>query len=452
MWRSVLISFLVLVWGTAAATPLHPRVRDLIDRLARARATENNGPWCDVTDFGAKCNNATDDTEALQAAIDHCSGTVTLPEGKTCLSHALSLRNGTQLKIPTNAVLKAFPDPSKWDNRSLYLVHAGNTYDTSIFGGGTIDGSGNEWWKVPGGARPHLFNNNIVHNYSIRDVRLINSGRGVIGFGAPCSDVMVDGITILEPAIGNSDGIDVQCDGFIVQNSVVENGDDSICMKSTPAGSARNGLIRNCTVRNGVHLHPATDNYPGLAGGLVLGTAVAPGMENITYRNCTVEGALAGIRIKFRPSQVGFVRNIVFENIRIINPVVYAIDVLMSSNHEDLRTDTPSTTDIPSAWRPHTVDLQNITFRDVSGVLGHVPTEVCGKGRICPRAVARFQCTPTYPCRGMQVEHVHVRGFKPYNHTVHGRSVRVQACTFVNFSASRWVDVSPPSCSPQGQG
>ena len=40
-----------------------------------------------------------------------------------------------------------------------------------------------------------------------------------------------------------------------------------------------------------------------MTGGLVLGTAVAPTMENITYTNCTVEGALAGIRIKFRPSQ-----------------------------------------------------------------------------------------------------------------------------------------------------
>ena len=84
-------------------------------------------------------------------------------------------------------------------------------------------------------------------------------------------------------------------------------------------------------------------------------------MENITYSNCTfpvhlrgslslslslslshslmllgagtVEGALAGIRIKFRPSQMGSVKNILFENIRIVDPVVYAIDIIMSSDH-----------------------------------------------------------------------------------------------------------------------
>jgi polygalacturonase len=47
----------------------------------------------------------------------------------------------------------------------------------------------------------------------------------------------------------------------------------------------------------------------------VFGTAIAPAMENITYSNCTVHGALAGIRIKFRPTQFGFVRNILFEDI-----------------------------------------------------------------------------------------------------------------------------------------
>eukprot|EP01052_Picozoa_sp_SAG31_P029311 SAG31_NODE_2903_length_4928_cov_6.524746_4_plen_553_part_00 len=427
-----------------SAAPLHPRVRILLQRLERARAAEQagGGTVCAVTDaqFGAKCDGITDDTTALQAAINGCTGTVALPDGKTCLSHALSLLNGTQLKIPGHSVLKAFPDPSKWDNRSLYLVHAAGTHGTAIFGGGTIDGSGNEWWKVAGGNRPHLFNNNAVHNYSIRDVRLINSGRGILGFGAPCSDVIVDNVSISEPAIGNSDGIDVSCDGFVIQNSLVQNGDDSICMKSTAAGSAKNGLIRGCTVKNGKQLWPATKNYPGMAGGLVLGTAVAPAMENITYSNCTVEGALAGIRIKFRPSQMGSVKNILFENIRVVNPVVYAIDIIMSSDH--------ISTSQPEFVGERTVDLQAVTIRNVEGTLGPVPQDVCGIGRICPRAVARFSCTSEFPCHGMRLEHVHVAGFKPYNTTDKGRRVEVEACTFNNFSAASWLDVSPASCAP----
>ena len=235
--RALLLVLVPLSAPAHAATPVHPRVRVLLDRLERARANEQGdlgGSQCLVSDprYGAKCDGGTDDTVALQAAIAACAGTVALPEGKTCLSRGLALRNGTRLRIPGQSVLKALPDPSKWDNRSLFLLHAGNTHGTTIFGGGTIDGSGNEWWKIAGGNRPHLFNNDAVHNYTIRDVRLINSGRGVLGFGAPCSDVIVDNVTISEPAIGNSDGIDVSCDGFLIQNSLVQNGDDSICMKS----------------------------------------------------------------------------------------------------------------------------------------------------------------------------------------------------------------------------
>ena len=90
----------------SATAPLHPRVRVLLDRLEWARAQERSGPECLVTDarFGARCDSATDDTAALQAAIDGCAGTVTLPDGRTCLSHTLALRNRTQLRIPDHAV------------------------------------------------------------------------------------------------------------------------------------------------------------------------------------------------------------------------------------------------------------------------------------------------------------------------------------------------------------
>ena len=38
--------------------------------------------------------------------------------------------------------------------------------------------------------------------------------------------------------------------------------------------------------------------------------------------------ALAGVRVKFRPTQQGYVRGVVFEDIVIRNPVAYAVDVM----------------------------------------------------------------------------------------------------------------------------
>mmetsp|Transcript_72427 Transcript_72427/g.120729 ORF Transcript_72427/g.120729 Transcript_72427/m.120729 type:complete len:439 (+) Transcript_72427:69-1385(+) len=423
---------LLLVASTAALTsaPLHPRVVMLLDQLKRERALEPRGDSaveCLATDFGARCDGITNDTLALQKAIDVCSGTVSLPNGRTCLTHGLALRNGTRFKIPGSAVLKAFPNATAWNNKSLHLIEVRDVRDVVVFGGGTVDGSGSTWWQVAGGDRPHMFYTGNMHNITFRDLKLVNSGRGLLGLGAPCSNVIVDNLTLLEPAIANSDGIDISCDGFVVQNCHVQNGDDSICMKSKEEGSARNGLVRNCTIRNGVQLLPATRNYPGHAGGLVLGTAVSPAMENITFSNCTVEGALAGIRIKFRPSQFGFARNVLFEGITIRSPIAYAIDVIMDSDHAQ-------------AGSPRTVDLQNITMRDVRGFLGPVPRADCGVGNVCPRAVARFLCTAEYPCHNMRLEHVHVHGFKP-------TPKFDEPCSFTNVSGSG-LDIDPPGCTP----
>ena len=184
------------VGAAPLALRLNPRVQLLLDQLARTRQQTSEGSDaadCLVTDAwhhgGAKCDNTTDDTLALQAAIDNCASgaTVSLPAGKTCLTHTIFLRNGTQLRIPGNAVLKAVPEPLKWDNKSLWLVEINNARGMQIFGGGTIDGSGNEWWKVPNGKRPHLFHNEQLHNFTIRDVRLTNSGPSRASFACKSS-------------------------------------------------------------------------------------------------------------------------------------------------------------------------------------------------------------------------------------------------------------------------
>ena len=141
--------------------------------------------------------------------------------------------------------------------------------------------------------------------------------------------------------------------------------------------------------------------------------------------------------------------NILFENIRIVDPVVYAIDIIMSSDHVSAsHEDSLARRDSTVGGQARTVDLQEVTIRNVEAVLGPVPQEVCGIGRICPRAVARFSCSSEFPWHGMALEHVHVAGFKPYNITDKGRHVEVQACTFTNFTASSWLDVSPAACKP----
>lgn len=160
--------------------------------------------------------------------------------------------------------------------------------DIAVYGQGTIDGSGEGWWFDARfvDARPRLFHMQSVRNVSFRGVTLTHSAAMTLTFISPCYDALVDGVTIYNPAVGQTDGIDMGCDGAVIQNTAVTNGDDAICMKS----GAKNVLVRNCTVRNGPAFPGAL--FPGLSGGLVLGTDDwvhdDDAIDNVTYSNCTV--------------------------------------------------------------------------------------------------------------------------------------------------------------------
>ena len=160
--------------------------------------------------------------------------------------------------------------------------------DIAVYGQGTIDGSGEGWWfdEKFQDARPRLFHMQNVRNVSFRGVTLTHSAAMTLVFLSPCYDALVEGVTIYNPAVGQTDGVNMGCDGAVIQNTAVTNGDDAICMKS----GARNVLVRNCTVRSGPTFPGAL--FPGLSGGLVLGTDdwvhADDAMTNVTYSNCTV--------------------------------------------------------------------------------------------------------------------------------------------------------------------
>ena len=292
---------------------------------------------CSVIHWGARCDNATDDTLAIQSALDACAhSVVTFPMDRTCLSFPLRFHDGTSVHLPVGARLKAYPNIDRWAEWCLpgpepdpstqepppmppmqppmppmppppsihsppppppaplaetcSFIEMKELRDIAVYGQGTIDGSGEGWWfdEKFNDARPRLFHMENVRNVSFRGVTLTHSAAMTLVFISPCYDALVDGVTIYNPAVGQTDGINMGCDGAVIQNTAVTNGDDAICMKS----GARNVLVRNCTVRSGPAFPGAL--FPGLSGGLVLGTADwvhdDDAMHNVTYSNCTVTG------------------------------------------------------------------------------------------------------------------------------------------------------------------
>ena len=75
---------------------------------------------CDVTDYGAKGNGKTLDTDAIQAALDECGshdggGTVLIPAGAEYLSQSIEFTgDNTRLEIESGATLRFDDDRTTW--------------------------------------------------------------------------------------------------------------------------------------------------------------------------------------------------------------------------------------------------------------------------------------------------------------------------------------------------
>lgn len=136
-----------------------------------------------VTRNGAMCDGKTDDTAALQDSLNKAAAigvAVRIPAGAVCLTQPLRLPSNTVLEVDKDGVIKA---GAKWtDGRTMLYTSGVPPWDNgpqgsniTIRGGGTLDGSGKQWWtgsnKTPN--RPFLLQMNAV-GVVLQDITLLN--------------------------------------------------------------------------------------------------------------------------------------------------------------------------------------------------------------------------------------------------------------------------------------
>jgi polygalacturonase len=355
-------SFLCSPWAIPAAVasdsdPGWAQAAEIRRQISRPRFPKRE---FDVKDFGAKGDGTTDDSAAIQDAINKCAeaggGKVVIRKG-VYLTGPIRLLSNINLHIARKTTLSFVTDPrrylppvrTRWEGVEMMgyspLIYAYEQQNIAITGSGILNGNadrktwwpwkGNKEWGVEGIpsqtlGRERLFaaaEQNVpleyrnfghgsylrppfIQPYRCRDVLI----EGITVTNAPfwlvhpvlCENVTVSGVTCA--SLGpNSDGCNPEsCRNVLIENCYFDTGDDCIAIKSGRNADGRrlgvpseNILITGCKMRAG-------------HGGVVIGSEVSGGARNIFVENCEMNSPdlERGIRIKTNSLRGGTIENL----------------------------------------------------------------------------------------------------------------------------------------------
>lgn len=280
-----------------------------------------------VTAFGARGDGLTDDTDAINAAIQAAAAqgggaTVLFPEG-VYRSYSIHLQSAVTLRLDEGAVIKAAPvtDTKGYDdpepNASSYqdfghshwhnsLLWGEDLHDVRLVGSGLIDGTDVLSRGEPrkGVTGPSVANKAVAlkncRKVEIKGLKFRSCGHFALLLTG-VDDLLIEEVTI----DSNRDGIDIDCCEHVVVRGCHVNtvNDDAIVLKCSYAlGWAKptaDVVVEQCHVTgydvgsllDGT-LTATTTHAPdrdGPTGRIKLGTESNGGFRDIIIRDCTFE-------------------------------------------------------------------------------------------------------------------------------------------------------------------
>jgi polygalacturonase len=317
--------------------------------------------------------------DAITACNKAGGGVVLIPAG-LWLTGPVVLRSNVNLHLQKNALLQFTKDFNQyklvrgdWEGlpqmRNQSPISATNAENIAITGFGIVDGNGDAWRMVKKDKLTETQWNRLVASggvvneqnktwypseQSLKGSKLKNPGavspdkttefyESVKDFLRPnlvvlnnCKRVLLEGVTFqnsaawnLHPLMcedlvvrnvyaknpwyaANGDGIDIEsCKNVLVEGSTFDVGDDGICIKSgRDAEGRKRGLpTKNVVIRNSTVYHAH--------GGVVIGSEMSGGANNIFIYDCSFIGTDIGLRFKTTRGRGGVVE------------AIYARDIVM---------------------------------------------------------------------------------------------------------------------------
>lgn len=397
-----------------------------------------------ISEHGAVGDGRTLNTKSIQTVVEKCAGqgggVIVVPSG-TFVTGSIFLKPGVNLHLEQGGVLKGSQNTNDYpwiDTRiaglemkwPAALINARGVTNLQITGEGTIDGSGERWWREYWDARAKA--NGIDPHFKIarpRLVHIINSTNVVVrGLTLKdsafwnlqltyCDGVVIRDLTIRAPTTpiraASSDGIDIDSTrNVLIEGCDIECADDAICLKSgRDADGLRvnrpteNVVIRNCRV--------------GKAAGLVVfGSETAGGIRNVRISDCRAdEGCEEVVRFKTRMGRGGVVEDVVYENItatgtaRVFN---FNMDAFSTTwLPEEFRTPVPAEQGTPV--------FRNITVRNLRAVNCAAAGRIAGLSE-SPLRNLRLENVSIEAKRGFTIQNTQELKFQ--NVTVNGQPVK----------------------------
>jgi polygalacturonase len=395
--------FLRAAAKTLAALPLLSATCDVSAQRASA---EPAGPAAtsislDIKEFGAVGDGKTNDTLAIQQALDRCSvlggGQVCVPGGEYVIG-AIMLHSNTTLHLEADASLLGSPNladypltqvrwEGHWVKGYIGLISAMDANNIGITGKGRIVGNPAIKGRVDaqnGLRHPALLEFVNCSRLRVEDCVTEQNDMWSI-HPVSCDNVLFHNVTVR----GGADGIDVDsCRHVVIESCIFSTGDDCISLKSgrgaegyaihRPTEEVR---ISNCTF---------ADSHWACIG---IGSETSGGIRNIHIDQCKCIAARTfAIYIKSRPGRGAFIENIYvsdldvsgaeqgFLRFNILNsgkqdefpvPGEQGIPTIRNFNFNNIRV-----TDVPVLVDGVGIDpdkpLDGLSLTDISGT--------CGKG------------------------------------------------------------------------
>jgi polygalacturonase len=318
-----------------------PSNRDIVI-LAIALVPMAAAPSCSPLSFGAVGDGVTDNTLAIQNAVNACAvqggGIVELSvvgNGAVYLTGPFTLQSHVQLQINKGVTLQATNDHARYVGAYINwvyqpneaLISAKGAEDVGIIGAGIIDGAGNQlqpngdpsWWTLgesqPTSTRPWLLEFYQCEHITISGVTLKNSPmwNQALRFS---NDITEYGVTIsAPPGSPNTDGVDVVgSTNVTLSNLNIAVGDDIIAIKSglpiDPTDPKQKGLPQMAASH--VQVNGIT---AGSGHGISIGSEASNGVNNVTIQNVHFTFTGNGFRIKTARDRGGQIYNIVAEDL-----------------------------------------------------------------------------------------------------------------------------------------